>query len=325
MKFSDYEMLSTKMRNQDIATAITDGDHELARWVKKASDAELFKPDNMVECVMAMMKVNIGGKGLSALTDEQRRLLGDTVTLQDVWLTGTSSARVLAELEWKRLGRPYYNIWPSMTKPLTNCNLKGVLGRHVELPVAALLLRFPEPMGTIFYYKDVDVTFLWRMETDVPLLAMFGDDSTMEGAKISDDAVGASERSDADAESRMKAMLSTVAGIALLSHNKDIIEPIVLNADAHKFAQTRDPALIEKAKRKGTFGFNVGRHLETAPGFRQAHFATRWKGSRKNEGGLRPELVPVKGCMVHRKLVTEVPTGYLDKDEAVAAVSEGQD
>lgn len=325
MKFSDYSMLSTQMRNEDIATAIKHGDPQKAQWIKKATDTELFNPRELLQLMDGMLNSTGTDLGIAGLTAEQRRLFASAVYKNekdlngtDVWTVGTESARLLAELEWKRLGRPYYNIWPSMVKPLTTCSLKGVLGKHIELPLTALVIRLPDPQGTMLYMKDANITFVWLLETGLPLLTMFSDDSPMDGDSkstlIVDDTTAQVRRE------KMRRVLAIVAGVALLSHNKDIIEPIVLNADTHRYKQTHDVSLIEKAKRKGTFGFDVGRHVETAPGFRQAHFAIRWKG----KGRTRRELVPVKGCMVHRKLVTEVPTGYLDKDEAVAAVSEGQ-
>lgn len=107
-------------------------------------------------------------------------------------------------------------------------------------------------------------------------------------------------------------ILRLILTLCLLGNNPDLIEPLVLNADAAKFATTQDPALIEKALAKGKRGWAIGRHIETAAGFRRPHFGIRWTGV----GRVTPKLVPIKGCIVRRKAITDIPTGYLDEVQA---------
>lgn len=328
MKFSDYEMMLTLWRQQ-LAQRMTDnGNSAGLRTLKKQSDSDLVDIQAMRLRVDALCFLLSEGGTVEGLTAEQRAAFNVAdLTYDAAWTDGMLSAQILGELHWKELGRPYYNIWPSMVRPLERCNLSGLQGKHIQLPVKALVIRLPAPAGTIFYFRVDEVVFLWRQGEQCNA-TLFGDMTELSRNRLITDIAADEFGNTEDVEpcaDTTTSMVAILAGMSLLQQNKDIIEPIVLNADVHRYSQTQDQALVEKAKRKGTFGFNVGRHVETAPGFRQAHFATRWKGSRKDAGGLRPELVPVKGCLVHRKLVTEVPTGYLDKDETVAAVSEGQD
>lgn len=97
-------------------------------------------------------------------------------------------------------------------------------------------------------------------------------------------------------------------GVSLMAHDPRLVEPIVLKSDEAKYRETGDRKYVEKAIRRGVFGFNVGANIEVSPHYRRAHFALRWTG----KGRETPKIVPVKGCVVRRQSVTEVPTGYLD-------------
>jgi hypothetical protein len=100
-----------------------------------------------------------------------------------------------------------------------------------------------------------------------------------------------------------------VVAICLLKDNPDLIEPEPLEADRAKWEATHDPNLLEKAARRGNRRWSVGKHIDVAPGFRCPHFAIRWCG----KGGTDPQLRPIKGCLVRRKQIEDVPTGYLDE------------
>lgn len=218
-------------------------------------------------------------------------------------------ARVAAmEKRWADAGRPYYNIWPSMLEVLQNCNLTGIYGRQLVLPVPALLLRMPGEHGAILVRQSAAAIVLaWSPMT-------VKDDAVRVQPIRSDvlllDALNSGNKDDGFYEVA-RAGMSMVAAVAMLRENPDIIQPLPLNADAFRYAQTQDPALITKAKRKGLFGFDVGRTVESAPGFRRPHFGIRHKG----RGRTIPELVPIRGCMVKKKVIMEVPTGYLDEED----------
>ena len=222
---------------------------------------------------------------------------------EDARSAATYAHRILGEREWLAAGRPYYNIWPSMIDPLASCNLTGILGGHIQLPVPYLLLRFPRGQGTAFVHRHRDILLITRNIHPNPVTGLM---------LVVGDLMPLSGMIEGAADNVAKATLSTVAALSMIRDNPDIIQPIPLTRDAQNYEKTLDPALIEKAKRRGLNAFNVGRHIEAAPGFRKPHFAIRWKG----KGRVNPTLVPVKGCMVRRQIITEVPTGYLDEDEA---------
>jgi len=100
-----------------------------------------------------------------------------------------------------------------------------------------------------------------------------------------------------------------VCTICLMGNDPDLIEPDILSADQEKY-NSGDAVLIErlidKAKRRGKFGFNVGRNLDVSPHYRRAHPALMWTG----HGRIVPRVVMRKGAMIHRDLVEKVPTGH---------------
>jgi len=107
-----------------------------------------------------------------------------------------------------------------------------------------------------------------------------------------------------------------ICGISLLANDPSLVQPEVLNADQDKTENAspeRLAELVEKAKRRGKFGYSVGASWEVMPHYRRPHFAIRWFGPKTGEQV--PKLVPVVGAVVHRTKLADVPTGYLDDEE----------
>lgn len=97
-------------------------------------------------------------------------------------------------------------------------------------------------------------------------------------------------------------------GCLLLAADPDFIKPVLLKADEGKTTPLEER--IARAKRRGVYGFTIGEDIETCPHFRRPHFAVRWTG----KGATIPKLVPVKGAVINKKLMTTVPTGF-ENDE----------
>ena len=106
----------------------------------------------------------------------------------------------------------------------------------------------------------------------------------------------------------MRNCVRMVCTVCLLADNPDLITPDVLARDRAAFDRTRDQKYIDRAVRIGKRGWLVGAKTEVDPHFRRPHFAFRWTG----KGRVELDLVPVKGCIVKRQKVTDVPTGFLD-------------
>jgi hypothetical protein len=95
--------------------------------------------------------------------------------------------------------------------------------------------------------------------------------------------------------------------LCLLELDPAIIEPDVLNDDRDKWDKTHDPKYVEKAKRRGKFGWNVGAQLHVIPHYRSASpAALYWTGP----GRTIPKIRFRRGTIVHREQVEKLPEGY---------------
>lgn len=94
--------------------------------------------------------------------------------------------------------------------------------------------------------------------------------------------------------------------ICLLENDPSIIEPDVLSKDQMKYELNPDPAIVERAHRRGKVGWIIGRNIEVIPHIRRSHPALMWTG----HGRQIPRIVMRKGSVVHREIVEKVPTGF---------------
>jgi hypothetical protein len=110
--------------------------------------------------------------------------------------------------------------------------------------------------------------------------------------------------------------------LCLMAADPDLVIPDVLSKDKSKFAQTRDLRLVAKAHQRGKVGWDVGANIEIAPHLRSAcPAALYWTG----EGRKIPRIRFRKGCIVHRRRLSEVPTGFFIPDEAAQRDKESYD
>lgn len=269
---------------------------------------------------------------------------------------------MLNESLWHSLGRPYYDVYPSVFHAFTKTNFDKVSVSSIKLPLPAILLRCPRHSQLTMYGSELrailvcdnfamesrardigfsvapdpqnfrqlivipdigEQTYVRKDRLTLPIQLIRFNLSTQEtlesrlaslGAPVGflDNDVHFNDTAKAEASAAGTKILRLILTLCLLGDNPDLIEPLVLNADAAKFEATQDPALIEKALAKGKRGWAIGRHIETAAGFRRPHFGIRWTGV----GRVTPKLVPIKGCVVRRKAITDIPTGYLDEIQA---------
>jgi hypothetical protein len=69
------------------------------------------------------------------------------------------------------------------------------------------------------------------------------------------------------------------------------------------------------------FGFDIGGpdSCENSPHWRARHMRIYWMGHGEDK---KPVLRPVRGCIVNRKKITEIPTGY--EDDSTTPNNEGE-
>lgn len=96
--------------------------------------------------------------------------------------------------------------------------------------------------------------------------------------------------------------------LCLMAADPTLVVPDVLAADKESYDASPDQRLVDKAHKRGKVGWNVGANVEVSPHIRSASpAALYWTG----EGRKVPRIRFRKGCIVHRRRMAEVPTGYL--------------
>jgi hypothetical protein len=240
---------------------------------------------------------------------------------------------IYSERDWWRSMRPYYKVWPSIVPSLQKTTI-DMDGDQLRLPVGVVALRFKfgkEPSisdGRALLHSILAAVFqannsvsryvsivvqgvfdsgLQEFENLVPLTGNL--EASIQKQTMTNDFVSRCDKQYANSLSI--AATKIAVSVFLLAKDPTIIEPEVLAADEAAYLASRDPKYVEKAKRRGVHGFHIGRQCEVMPHTRRPHFAIRWMGHGEQKV---PRLRAIKGSVVHRKHMTQVPTGYITPD-----------
>lgn len=253
-------------------------------------------------------------------------------------LSVTEHNQFYTESRWYENSRPYYNVWPGISKHLIKLRLDAVRTDDVHIPCGTLLFRLSESDRTldfgpskvmsvlandvinndgdrqIIFYIDVGE----RDEKGIPIITyqnfIFPAGETINNLidKYPDDP-SLHEGLQIPRETLIDALKLCIS-CCLISQDKEegLIVPDVLTADREKFERSGDIKYFEKAKRRGKFGWNVGAKLDVSPHWRRAHAALYWTGTGRNT----PKIIFRKGSIVHREVVKSIPTGKFDHDNS---------
>lgn len=93
---------------------------------------------------------------------------------------------------------------------------------------------------------------------------------------------------------------------AMINDNPDFAARVVLRRHQEEYEKTGDRKFVLLAREKGIVGWDIGSKVVVSPHYRNAHFGIRWTGKDRAV----PKLVPIKGCIVKKSKITDVPTGY---------------
>lgn len=240
------------------------------------------------------------------------------------------------EWSWYDSGRPYFKVWPSIAKTLVDFPLK-MRGDAINPPSGCktILLRFPvsvEPVrgtdkdkmclclasyevedsqriiGCNFRVLENDATS--QMDTTDGFFYFFAkNELEIEFAMKEAESQQSKQRNELGT-----AWLRLAVAVALIADDPSIITPDVLSKDRDRYDRETDEAwkerAVERARRRGVVGWNVGADYEVCPHYRRPHFGIRYTGKSRRV----PRIVPIKGAVVHRSKLTEVPTGYILPD-----------
>lgn len=106
--------------------------------------------------------------------------------------------------------------------------------------------------------------------------------------------------------------IKLVCCVCLIGDDPEIVTPDVLAKDRLNFSnadENKRKAIVDRAKRRGKNGFNLGADIDKIPHYRKPHLAIVWTG----KGRTKAKIVMRKGSVVHREIITKIPTGYSDE------------
>lgn len=218
-----------------------------------------------------------------------------TAILNDPMIPEVYAIRAAQETLWYCERRPFYKVWPSIIPPLIRTSLELKL-TDLQLTNRAYLIQLPVPRGSVLVTTSPK-----------PILSITVQHAHRESASVKLDSITQTIEKQVDEHPDFTPMLRLAVAVIMLDNDPTIIEPIVLSKDRNK---PRDIKHIEKARRRGLVGWEIGRQVEVMPHIRRPHFAIRWTGS----GRTIPKLTAIKGSVIHKATITTVPTGHLDHD-----------
>lgn len=230
------------------------------------------------------------------------------------------------ELAWYSVCRPYYKIYPCVFPLIEKLMERDIDSSVFELPkdipvsliqtdgkhdlwlppLASVCLRFPE--GSEFFGLKTCILVSGIADAPDDGFWLNTQHQPMNGEHQFH--YSGSRRCPIDYElinkyPELRATLAAFVAMKLLHNDIDFCEREILSKDQMKGKPVTD-ILVNKAKRRGVVGWSLGKRMETIPHSRRPHLGVRWTG----KGKTIPKLVPIKGCIVKRKKLTEVPQGY---------------
>ena len=232
--------------------------------------------------------------------------------------------QVVTEENFIRDRRPFYRLYPGVTEALTKLGIEKLDVSKIHPPVNPLSLEFPvdHPLiaGTrkianiLFMEFENNTLFIeYRSHVDTFGVVLFPRENE-QIIRLLD------KTPEADKET-FKAVLQVVFGVCMIPQSDtSLIVPRVLNRDKEKFESTGDLKFVERARRNGITGWDVGRDIPTleemetfrrqlgepgrkSPHWRMGYFAIR----RTGEGRAGKTIVWIKESFVNKNLLKEVP------------------
>lgn len=257
----------------------------------------------------------------------------------------TDYAQAHWEYWWRQLRRPYYRVYPKVVQALTRLNIDRVIADKISPPPGLKQLIVDMPVGNKLMDDGRDIRHLfWDfeavktsrgtphltlginygevVEADEVVIPMwdiwfFPLSSISVAAQLEEiERVGVDRQLMAavdrhvlsDRERRLATCLMLT--LCLIGENPELISPDVLSADEMRVNAENRQRLVEKARRRGRYGWSVGSGVEMSPHFRVDHLALFHTG----KGRTVPVVQMRRGALVRRKKVESIPTGRLDEE-----------
>lgn len=240
---------------------------------------------------------------------------------------------LIAEEQWFRDERPFYNVWPIMFSVVRTLKL-DIPWNKVRFPFYTMMFQFPE--GNEPFGLGVAMVATSQGGKDG---ASYEQTLTIEGYHVGDRAHYVTSRlipdnrvtinesflggnvGDEETVARgevLQFLLRLACVVSLLADGEDLITPILLRRDADRAGDVPPDVLqewiarkAEKARQLGHYGFDVGRDLNrtasVSPTAVGPYFAVRWTG----QGRSVAKVVLVREHLKNLIPLNQVPTGFL--------------
>lgn len=229
--------------------------------------------------------------------------------------------QAIGEKQWWNDSRPYYKVFPCVMAALAKIRLDLLVDHLPNPPFRTMVLRYSfgsDIQCTMFSidrheswepgYRQLTATSVVSGNRNAIAIALRPGDAIEDGINR-----GNLDRTSEAGKLAMIAVRNIVT-VCLLADDPSIITPDVLSKDRDRYDRETDEAwkqrAVDRARRRGIVGWNIGADYEVCPHYRRPHFGLRHTG----KGRTVPRIVPIKGAVVHRSRLTEVPTGYLLPD-----------
>ena len=251
--------------------------------------------------------------------DSKVPLNGDELHAADTWF-GCKNVEL-----WKQERCPYYRVYPGVMESLMKLNLAKLLDVELE----------PFPFGLRTLSIEIPKNFWEELGCTSVILADYERYYGVTHQGLNKDygfnLINLTTLKD-DIKRYNKltnSFTKLIFGVLAIGDNPDIVKPVVLKADEKKYQLTGDEKYIEKARRRGVIGFDIGEDIPTraqlkqmikeneiaieqgrkAPHIRSACLALVHTG----KGRALPKIIKRKGCFVNKDLLTKIPQGFYEE------------
>lgn len=250
-------------------------------------------------------------------------------------LTNHDRVHIEVEYNWHKNKRPYYNVYPAIASSLIKVSLDFDCSL-LKMPLPVLLVRFSEenppitgdlklPLRSVMAAKfdkianedgvETPGLGIWCDRGEVDTVA--GNDCPVydfqilmlkPGMTIEESISRFGSVCSHEDDKSLSQALRIVVGVCMLADDPEIIVPDVLEKDKGK--EISD-AIVQRAVKRDKVGWIVGQKIEVIPHVRRPHFGIRWVGKGRTE----PKICRIKGSVVHRNAVKDIPTGFQDAEQ----------
>jgi hypothetical protein len=187
---------------------------------------------------------------------------------------------------WREEHRPYYNVYPVIAESLVKTDLSSL--KHTDV-------KFPNNLQTlVFKFDELSKYRSFLAVKHETHLFVIIHDKTM-----GDDLLTLDVRNNFYDDPELKILVGAL-----------MLDDEFIERDMNE-KEKRNNKPLKYFQKIGKFGWNVGANVEKekremGAHFRSPHLAVRWCGQGRTE----KRIVRVRGTIVNRKKLTDIPTGY---------------